>query len=163
MLREQTGNGQQGEQDQERETTEEEPPGESEETAAAAVGGKEKESPPEEAVEGDVEENALPGRDKDGSNASPGYLSDEDIAHLGAPSGDDVDPTMAAIFKVRQREVRRLTGREFYSFVKLLENDVIYIFFCRFQLGYWGMSSREPIRRGARLMKYESNGKAKKR
>lgn len=43
--------------------------------------------------------NASP--EGDGSSAVPDFLSDDDIAMLGAPSGNDVDPAMTAIFKVR--------------------------------------------------------------
>lgn len=61
---------------------------------------KEKETPPEEAVEGNAGDgnNGSPGGE--GSNTSPGFLSDEDVATLGAPSGGNVDPAMTAVFKV---------------------------------------------------------------
>eukprot|EP00903_Cladosiphon_okamuranus_P015705 g14497.t1 len=60
------------------------------------IGGRE--TPPEEAVEGDVGRNASPERGVSGT--APDFLSEDDIAMLGAPSGDDIDPAITAIFKV---------------------------------------------------------------
>lgn len=44
-----------------------------------------------------------------GSGVVLNFLSDDDIATLGAPGGDDVDPTMTAIFKVRRRPLQQST------------------------------------------------------
>lgn len=79
------------------------PPETSSDSNETPVGGKE--TPPEEAAEANGNGNL-----GDGSNASeggvgsctpPNFLSDDEIAALGAPRGDDIDPAMTAIFKVR--------------------------------------------------------------
>lgn len=76
---------------------------------ANRTAAKEEETPPEEAVEGNVRDgnNGPPGGDGDNVSSGnevpstpPGFLSDADIATLGAASGGDVDPSMTAIFKV---------------------------------------------------------------
>lgn len=71
------------------------------------IGGKE--TPPEEAVEGNVGNgnNVNISAEEGESCLAPGFLSDDEIATLGAPSGDDIDPAMTAIFKVRQHPAQQ--------------------------------------------------------
>lgn len=63
------------------------------------VGGKE--TPAEEATEGKTRGGIEASPKRDGSRFAPDFLSDDDTTTLGAPSGDDIDPAMTAIFKVR--------------------------------------------------------------
>lgn len=84
------------------------PPENSSDANETPVGGKE--PPPEEALEGNVGDgnNANVSPEGEGSGVAPGFLSDEDVATLGAPSGDDIDPAMTAIFKVHRRPVLKI-------------------------------------------------------
>eukprot|EP00752_Nemacystus_decipiens_P010794 g9601.t1 len=62
---------------------------------------EERETPPEKAVDGNLVGgngiNVSP--QAGGSGETSGFLTDDEIATLGAPSGGDIDPAMTAIFK----------------------------------------------------------------
>lgn len=80
------------------------PPETSSDANEIPTGGKE--TPPEEAVEGNAGDGNGNGNNVSpeggGCSVAPDFLSDDGIAELGAPSGDDIDPAMTAIFKVRR-------------------------------------------------------------